>query len=78
MSASIHGIASRSASLIALLLVCAMGSPQATDANGAGTLKTFHDAALNITYFYPSGFVPTPAASTPALAGTSLRRAKFL
>jgi hypothetical protein len=71
MSASVQGIASRSVSLVALFLVCAMASPQATDANGAGTLKNFHDDALNITYFYPSEFVPAPAASTPALAGTS-------
>ena len=48
-----------------------MALSQATGANGAGTLKNFHDDALNITYFYPSEFVPAPAASTPALAGTS-------
>jgi hypothetical protein len=71
MSASVQAIASRSASLVVLFLACAMASPQAAGANGAGTLKSFHDDALNITYFYPSEFVPAPPASTPALAGAS-------
>jgi hypothetical protein len=71
MSASVQRIASRSASLVVLFLACAMTSSQATGANGDGTLKNFHDDALNITYFYPSEFVPALAASTPALAGTS-------
>jgi hypothetical protein len=71
ISASVQGIASRSASLAVFFLACATASPQATGANGAGTLMNFHDDALNITYFYPSGFVSAPAASTPPLAGSS-------
>jgi hypothetical protein len=71
MSASVQGIASPSASFVLLFLACAMASSQATGANGSGTLKKFHDDTLNITYFYPAEFMPTPAASTPALAGTS-------
>ena len=69
MSASVQGIASRSVFL--LLLACATTSPQATSDHGSGTLKSFHDDILNITYFYPANFVPAPPASTPALAGTS-------
>jgi hypothetical protein len=71
MSASVQGIASRSAFLVLLFLACATTSPQAAGANSAGTLKNFHDDALNITYFYPSGFVLAPDASTPPLAGSS-------
>jgi hypothetical protein len=71
MSASVQAIASRFTSLVALFLACAMALPQATGANGAATLTSFHDDALNITYFYPSKFVPAPPASTPALTGTS-------
>jgi hypothetical protein len=71
MSASVQGIASRSASLVLLFLACATTSPQATGEHGPGTLKSFHDDVLNITYFYPAEFVPAPPASTPALAGTS-------
>jgi hypothetical protein len=69
MSASVQGIASRSVFL--LLLACATTSPQATSDHGSGTLKSFHDDILNITYFYPANFVPAPPASTLALAGTS-------
>jgi hypothetical protein len=69
MSASVQEIASRSVFL--LLLACATTSPQATGDHSSGTLKSFHDDILNITYFYPANFVPAPPASTPALAGTS-------
>ena len=71
MSASVQAIASRSTSLVVLFLACAMALPQGASANGAGTLTSFHDDTLNITYFYPSKFVPAPPASTPALTGTS-------
>ena len=71
MSASVQAIASRSTSLVVLFLACAMALPQGAGANGAGTLTSFHDDTLNITYFYPSKFVPAPPASTPALTGTS-------
>jgi hypothetical protein len=29
-------------------------------------MKSFHDDALNVTYFYPAEFVPAPSVSTPA------------
>jgi hypothetical protein len=71
MSASVQGIAPRSAFLVLLFLACATTSPQATGEHDSGALKSFHDDVLNITYFYPSEFLPAPPASTPALAGTS-------
>src|SRR6202021_4163547 len=71
MSASVRAIASRSASLVVLVLACAMASSQTAGANCAGTLKSFHEDVLIITYFYPSEFVPAPSASVPALAGAS-------
>jgi hypothetical protein len=70
MSVSVQAIASRYAFLVLLFFACATASPQA-GANGEGTLKNFHDDALNITYFYPSGFVSAPAASTPPPVDTS-------
>jgi hypothetical protein len=71
MSASGQRIAPRSAFHVLLFLACATALPQATSEHGSGTLKSFHDDVLNITYFYPAEFVPAPPASTPALAGTS-------
>jgi hypothetical protein len=71
MSASVKGIPPRSAFLVLLFLACSTTSPQATGEHASGTLKSFHDDILNITYFYPANFVPVPPASTPALAGTS-------
>jgi hypothetical protein len=71
MSASVQGIAFRSAFLVLLFLACATTSPQARGEHDSGALKSFHDDVLNITYFYPAEFVPAPPASTPALVGTS-------
>jgi hypothetical protein len=69
MSASVQGIASRF--LVVLFLACATTSPQATGEHDSGTLKSFHDDVLDITYFYPAEFVPALPASTPALVGAS-------
>jgi hypothetical protein len=71
MSTSVQRIASRSAFLVLLFLACATTSPQAKGDHGSGTLKSFHDDVLNITYFYPAEFVPAPPGSTPSLAGSS-------
>ena len=69
MSASVQGIAPRF--LVLLFLACATTSPQATGEHDSGTLKSFHDDVLNITYFYPTEFVPALPASTLALVGAS-------
>ena len=71
MSASVQGIASRSAVLVLLFLACVTTSPQAAGEHGSGALKGFNEDVLNITYFHPAEFVPAPPASTPALVGTS-------
>jgi hypothetical protein len=71
MSASVQGIAPRSALLVLLFFACATTLPQATGEHDSSALKSFHDDVLNITYYYPAEFVPAPPASTPALAGTS-------
>jgi len=71
MSASVQGIALRSAFFILFFLACATTSPQATGEHSSGKLKSFHDDVLNITYFYPAEFVAAPPASTPTLVGTS-------
>jgi hypothetical protein len=58
----------RSAALLFLLLVCAAARPQATDSSQApanpNMPKSFHDALLNVTYFYPGRFVADPASTT--------------
>ena len=46
------------ASIVLLLLACATGPVQLTDQERANLPKSFHDDALNITYFYPAHFAP--------------------
>jgi hypothetical protein len=56
----------RYASIFLLLLLSPAASPQAPDRNDPDVLKRFHDYALNISYFYPSRFVPVPSLSSTA------------
>jgi hypothetical protein len=42
-------------------MVSATAVPQSTVLANPDTLKSFHDYALHITYFYPSRFVPVPS-----------------
>jgi hypothetical protein len=57
----------RSAALFILLLVSAAALPQAPDSSQTPSSPnmphSFHDALLNVTYFYPSRFVPDPSVS---------------
>jgi hypothetical protein len=46
-----------------LLSVCAIASAQTTDQPNPNVPKSFHDSALNITYFYPGRFVPDPTSA---------------
>ena len=55
----------RSSALFLLLLVCAFAPAQTPDQPNPTIPKSFHDSALNITYFYPGRFVPDEAALTP-------------
>jgi hypothetical protein len=56
----------RSASAFLFLLLCATALPQIADHADPDMLKSFHDDALHITYFYPSRFVPVPSPPTTA------------
>jgi hypothetical protein len=62
---------SHPASIVLLLLACATGPVQLTGQERANLPKSFHDDALNITYFYPSHFDPVtdhPGVSSDAVA----------
>ncbi len=48
-----------------LLFVCAIAPAQSPDQPDPQVPKSFHDSALNVTYFYPGRFVPDPASITP-------------
>lgn len=48
-----------------VLLVCAAAFSQTTDQPNPNVPKSFHDAALNVTYFYPGRFVPDPESLAP-------------
>ena len=55
----------RSAALSLLLFVCAAALPQASDQPNPNVPRSFHDSALNVTYFYPGRFIPDPASVAP-------------
>ena len=59
----------RYASIFLLLLLHLTAMPQPHDRSNPDVLEQFHDDALNITYFYPSRFVPV--LSPPGTAFTS-------
>jgi hypothetical protein len=65
MSASVQRIAFRSSSLVLLFLSYAASLPHAIGQSNTGSIKSFHDDVLNITYFYPATFGPAPPNSTP-------------
>ena len=52
-------------SVFLLLLVCATTVAQTQDQAESKLPKSFHDPALNVTYFYPGRFVPDPASLNP-------------
>jgi hypothetical protein len=56
-------------SIFLLLLLCLTALPQPHNRSNPEVLKQFHDDALNITYFYPSRFVPV--LSPPGTAFTT-------
>ena len=59
-------------SLVLLLLICATGPVQLSSQERANLPKSFHDDALNITYFYPAHFAPVahlPGLSPDATTG---------
>jgi hypothetical protein len=64
-SASVQRIAFRSSSFVLLFLAYAASLSRAIAPSNSGSMKSFHDDVLNITYFYPATFVPAPPNSTP-------------
>jgi hypothetical protein len=69
----------RYASIFLLLLLRLTALPQPHDRSNPDVLEQFHDDALNITYFYPSRFVPVLSppgtaltTDTPQCARTAL------
>ena len=55
----------RSSAFFLLFLVCAAAVSQTSDTPNPNIPKSFHDSALNVTYFYPGRFVPDPASIAP-------------
>ena len=61
----------RYGSIFLLLLLCPTALPQPPDRSNPDVLERFHDDTLNITYFYPSRFVPlTFSPTTPLTSDT--------
>jgi hypothetical protein len=58
----------RYASIFLLLLLCLSALPQPSVRSNPDELKRFHNDALNITYFYPSRFVPVPSPPSTAFS----------
>src|SRR5271169_6927235 len=57
----------RSASMVTIFLAfAATSSLHGGGQSTSSSMKSFHDDALNVTYFYPADFVPAPSGSTPA------------
>ena len=55
----------RSAASFLLVFVCAIAPGQTPDQPNSNLPKSFHDPALNVTYFYPGRFVPDPESVAP-------------
>jgi hypothetical protein len=51
----------RTSVIFSFVLVCAAGLSQSPNPSSPTLPKSFHDPALNVTYFYPGRFVPDPA-----------------
>src|SRR5882757_513445 len=58
----------RYASIFLLLLLCLSALPQPSVRSNPDELRRFHNDALNITYFYPSRFVPVPSPPSTAFS----------
>jgi hypothetical protein len=69
--ASVQEIASRSVCFVLALLIYGANLPRAIGQTASDTIKSFHDDALNITYFYSAEFVPAPSGAPVAPSGES-------
>jgi hypothetical protein len=59
---------SRSAAFLLLFSLCATALPQTSGQPDPRIPKSFKDALLNVTYFYPGRFTPEPPSLNPAKA----------
>jgi hypothetical protein len=64
--ASVQEIASRSVCIVLALLIYGANLPCAIGQAASDTIKSFHDDALNITYFYSADFVLAPSGASLA------------
>ncbi len=55
----------RTAAFFFLFLVCVTAPSQTADQTNPNLPKSFHDAALSVTYFYPGRFVADPESFSP-------------
>jgi hypothetical protein len=55
----------RTSAFFLLLLISAATLSQTSDQPNPNLPKSFHDSALNVTYFYPGRFVPDPESIAP-------------
>jgi hypothetical protein len=55
----------RTSALFLLFFVCAAVFSQTSDQTNPNIPKSFHDAALSVTYFYPGRFTPDPESLAP-------------
>jgi hypothetical protein len=67
-SASVQVIACRFLCFVLAIFVYGAGLSCATGQAASNTIKSFHDDALNITYFYSADFVPA-SSGTPVAPG---------
>src|ERR1700721_4120295 len=67
-SASVQVIACRFLCFVLAIFVYGAGLSCATGQRVSNTNKSFHDDALNITYFYSADFVPA-SSGTPVAPG---------
>jgi hypothetical protein len=61
--ASVQGTASRSVWFVLALLIYGANLPYAIGQGASATMGSFHDDALDITYFYSGDFVPAPSGA---------------
>jgi hypothetical protein len=70
-SASVQAIACRFLCLVLVLFIYGANLPRAIGQAASDTIKSFHDDALNITYFYSADFVPASSGAPVALGDES-------
>src|ERR1700733_1787680 len=70
-SASVQENASRSVCFVLALLIYGANLPRSIGQATSESIKSFHDDALNITYFYSADFFAVPSGAPVAPSGES-------